>query len=569
MTQALILDRPPSPKWGLQDMVTARHQRIMPTSKRVPWAGRETPPPHLAAYAPVGVWRDRTIGELARARAMVAPETPVFLGAAPRATGDLVADAEALLASLIDLGLRTGNVVAAQLPNWPEAAVINLAAALGGFVINPIVHIYRDLEVGQMLADGVARVFFVAERFRSIAYAAMVERLRPRLPNLAHVAFVRSAREGSYEAMISAGRGRAPASPSVDPNAAKMLLYTSGTTGRAKGVLHSHNTLMRVSDVAVARWGIAEGDVILMPSPVGHISGFTNGLELPFQAGTQTVLMEAWDAETGCDLIEAHGVAGTVAATPFLQELTTVAQARGKRLPSLKFFACGGAAVAPDLVRAANVAFAHPIAFRVFGSSEVPLITLGFQGAANAELAATTDGEIVDYEVRIVNDDGAEVAPGEEGEILARGPAMLLGYADGADTAAAITADGFFQTGDLGRVTPDKALIVTGRKKDLIIRGGENISAREIEDVLTRHPAIAEAAVVAIPHPRLGEGVCAFLVARGTAPDAATLAAFVASSGLARQKTPERFEWLAVLPRTASGKVRKDQLRLIAASLVP
>lgn len=567
--QALTLDSPPSPKWGLRDSVFARERRIMPTSKRVPWAGRAMPPPHLAAYARAGVWRDRTIGELARDRAMAAPDTLVFLGTSARSAGTLVADAEALLASLIDLGLRPGEVIAVQLPNWPEAAVINLAAALGGFVINPIVHIYRDLEVGQMLADGVARVFFVAERFRSIAYAAMVERMRPRLPHLAHVAFVRSALGDGYEAMLAAGRGRAPASAPVDPNAVKMLLYTSGTTGRAKGVLHSHNTLMRVSDQAVARWGIAEGDVILMPSPVGHISGFTNGLELPFQAGTRTVLMEAWDAEQACDLIEAHGVAGTVAATPFLQELVTVAAARGKRLPSLKVFACGGASVASELVRAANAAFAHPIAFRVFGASEVPLVTLGFQGAANAELAATTDGEIVDYEVRIVNDEGAEVAPGHEGEILARGPAMLLGYADAADTAAAITADGFFQTGDLGRVTPENALIITGRKKDLIIRGGENISAREIEDVLTQHPAIAEAAVIAIPHARLGEGVCAFLVARDHTPDDATLAAFVAASGLARQKTPERFEWLITLPRTPSGKVRKDQLRLIAASLEP
>jgi acyl-CoA synthetase (AMP-forming)/AMP-acid ligase II len=537
----------------------------MQSQADVSWRDRLFPPPHLARYARAGVYRERTIGDLARDRAMAEPDAPVFLGLEGWTVGRIVADAEALLAALQALGVRPGEAIASQLPNWPEAAVVNLACAIGGFVIAPIVHIYRDLEVGQMLADSRARAFFVAEHFRRFGYADMIERLRPRLEHLAYVAFVRSDQPGSFEALVEAGRGRSPTSANVDPNAVKMLLYTSGTTGRPKGVLHSHNTLMRVSDQAVARWGIVPGDAILMPSPVGHISGFTNGLELPFQAGTRTVLMEAWDAEQACDLIEAHGVAGTVAATPFLQELATIARARGSRLPSMRFFACGGAAVSPDLVRAANAAFAQPIAFRVFGASEVPLVTLGFP--RDAELAATTDGEIIDYEVRIVDDGDANVPSGNEGEILARGPSMLLGYADLDDTAAAITADGFFRTGDLGRVSAAHALTVTGRKKDLIIRGGENISAREIEDVLTRHPGVAEAAVVGMPHPRLGEGVCAFLIACGPPPDVATLAAFVADSGLARQKTPERFEWLAALPRTASGKVRKDQLRQIAASL--
>jgi len=514
---------------------------------------------HLDRYRERGFYRDRTIADLARDRAMAEPDACVFLGDPGWSIARVVADAEALHAALAGLGVEPGEVVAFQTPNWPEAAVIDLACALGGFVIAPIVIIYRDAEVAQMLADSRARVFFVAHTFRGHDFSAMVARLRPALPHLAHVAFVRAEAADGYEAMIAAG-GRIDA-PRVDPDAVKLLLYTSGTTGRPKGVLHSHNTLARVTDQAVARWGIRRGDPVLMPSPVTHISGFSNGLELPFLGGTQTVLMEAWNAEAALALIVEHGVAGTVAATPFLAELAAVARARGERLPSLRFFACGGAAVAPDLVRQANAAFARPCAFRVFGSSEVPLVTLGFQGLADAELAATTDGAIVDYEVLLIDEAGGQVADLQEGEILARGPSMLLGYADTVQTAEAIGSDGYFRTGDLGRITRDGALTITGRVKDLIIRGGENISAKEIEDVLAAHPCVAQVAVVAMPHARLGEGVCAFVVARGETPAVAVLADFVGASGLARQKIPERFMFVDALPMTASGKVRKDRLR--------
>jgi non-ribosomal peptide synthetase component E (peptide arylation enzyme) len=248
-----------------------------------------------------------------------------------------------------------------------------------------------------------------------------------------------------------------------------------------------------------------------------------------------------------------------VAATPFLVELAAAARESGKGLPSFRFFACGGAAVPNELIPAANAAFENCHAFRVFGASEVPLVSFGWPH--DEHLAATTDGQIVDYQVRIVDDQDRDLADGEEGEILACGPGMMLGYADQQQTAEAITSDGFFRTGDLGVRTANGAITITGRKKDLIIRGGENISAKEIEDVLHLHPGVKEAAVVAMPHERLGEGICAYVIAEGDAPSPADLAAHVAASGLAKQKTPEHFEFVADLPRTASGKVRKDQLR--------
>ena len=496
----------------------------------------------------------------------------MFVAEAGDATrAGLLRDAEALAVALADHGLIAGDVVSFQTPNWLEAAVINLAAALSGLVINPIVPIYRDAEVGMMLADCRARAFFVAAEFRRYDFAAMARRLRPGLPALAHVFLVRGAADDmpGLADLIAQGRGRRFNRPQVDPGAVKMLLYTSGTTGRPKGVLHSHNTLDRVMRESARHWGIGRGDALIMPSPVTHVSGYANGLEMPFVAQSRTLLMEAWDANLAIDLIEEHQIVGTVAATPFLTELAAAARARDTRLPSLRFFACGGAAVPPDVIPAANAAFDHCHAFRVFGSSEAPLISLGYPAPADAMLAATTDGAIIDYDVRVVDSDERDVTPGEEGEILARGAAMFLGYADAAQTAEALTADGYFRTGDLGCVTHEGAVLITGRKKDLIIRGGENISAREIEDVLHLHPAVAEATVVAMPHERLGEGICAVVILRaGGVADAAALAAHVAASGLAKQKIPERFDFVDEFPRTAAGKIRKDQLRARIAEAV-
>ncbi|NWG90928.1 MAG: AMP-binding protein [Parvularculaceae bacterium] len=529
------------------------------------WSWLDAPAPHHRRYAKGGFWRNETIADRAYALADRDPTAAMFLDAGPRADRQgVIADAEALCLSLTELGLRQGDVVSFQVPNWIEAAVINLAAAMGGFIVNPIVPIYRDAEVGMMLADCRAKALFLSPSFRNYDYGAMIERLRPSLPALRHVVFVRGRRDGAlaFDDLVNAGARRGFSRPAVDPGGVKMLLYTSGTTGRPKGVLHSHNTIARAVECCVRHWSIRPGDAIIMPSPVTHISGYSNGLELPLLAETRTVLMESWNAREAISLIERHEVAGTVAATPFLVELANAARLAGTRLPSLRFFACGGAAVPPDVIPSANAAFERCRAFRVFGASEVPLVTLGFPAAADERLAATTDGRIVDYDVRIVDNADRDVAPGEEGEILARGPAMFLGYADEKQTQEAVTAEGYFRTGDLGRVTPEGAVVITGRKKDLIIRGGENISAKEIEDVLHVHPTVAEAAIVAMPHPRLGEGICAYvIIKRGATADAKALGDHVAASGLARQKIPERFEFVSDFPRTASGKIRKDQLR--------
>lgn len=519
----------------------------------------EVPAPHQRNFATGGLWPEQTIADRAEDWATSRPDEICLIDPqGAMSVAEVWQEAMALASALRARGLVRGDVVAFQLPNWREAAVLNMAAALSGLVLNPIVPIYRDAEMRIMLGDCGARAIFVPHIFRKVDYLAMARRVQGDLPGLVHIFTVRGEGSDDYRALVASGAGLPSAREPVSPQSISMVLYTSGTTGRPKGVLHSHTTLGRIIEQSAAYWGLKRGDALLMPSPVTHVSGYANGLAMPFVAGTRTVLMESWDAGEALALINRHQVVGTVAATPFLVELANRALAQGDPLPSLRFFACGGAAVAPEVITRARKAFAHCAPFRVFGSSEVPLVTFGWPD--DPALAAATDGRIVDYQVRIVDEAGRDLPDGQEGEILARGPAMMIGYADPAQTAEALDEQGYFRTGDLGLRDARGGLTITGRKKDLIIRGGENISATEIEQVLLTHPTVADCAVVAMPHPRLGEGVCAYVVAQGEVL-VKELAVHVAQSGLARQKIPERFELVESLPRTASGKIRKDQLR--------
>ncbi|MBA4355236.1 MAG: cyclohexanecarboxylate-CoA ligase, partial [Novosphingobium sp.] len=429
-----------------------------------PWDWLPIPAPHQAAFAQSGAWAMKTLADLARERAAQTPDFVCFVdGEGEYTFAGVLAQAQALAAALQARGLVAGDVIAFQVPNWREAAVINLAAVIGGMIVNPIVTIYRDAEMLMMLGDCRARAIFVPQVWRRVDYAAMAGRCRDALPDLEHVFTVRGQGPDDYAALIAAASDAAFVAPQVNPMGVKMVLYTSGTTGRPKGVLHSHCTLTRIVAESGRHWGIAAGEATLMPSPVTHVSGYANGLEAPFICGIRSVLMEAWNADEALALIEQHQLVGTVAATPFLVELAAAARAAGTRLPSFRFFACGGAAVPADLIPAANAAFENCRAFRVFGASEVPLVTFGWPH--DETLAATTDGEVVDYDVRIVDHDDNDLPRGSEGEILARGAGMMMGYADAAQTAEAITADGYFRTGDLGVLSERGAITITGRKK--------------------------------------------------------------------------------------------------------
>jgi acyl-CoA synthetase (AMP-forming)/AMP-acid ligase II len=481
--------------------------------------------------------------------------------------GSIVEEARRLATALAALGVNRKDVVSFQLPNWREAVAIDLAASILGLVVNPIIPIYRDRELTFILDDASARVLFIPDRFRGFDYPDMLRRLRGSLPQLEQVVVVRAERppEGmlDYRQLVDDAVPMEAAPPAVDPDELKLLLYTSGTTGRPKAVMHSHNTLTRAIDNGREAWGLTGGDIMLMPSPVTHITGFANGIELPFLTDTRSAFLDQWRVERAVEFIERIGASACISATPFLQELVQHAERCGTRLPSLRLFVCGGASVPPDLIYSAHRMLANCRACRAYGSTEAPLVTVGYPRPEDEYLAANTDGRIFDWEVQVRDDDDRVLSAGQDGEIVVRGAALMLGYKDVEQTREAFTADGYFRTGDIGHVTPQGAIIITDRKKDLIIRGGENLSAREIEDVLYGHPDIQEAAVVSMPHARLGEGVCAYLVMKpGCKPlTSGALQPYLGEVLLARQKWPEQVEIRDALPKTASGKVRKDLLR--------
>lgn len=509
-----------------------------------------------------GFWQNRTIAHHLNELVATRPHQPLVIEAGRTLTAaQLHADARRLAGNLLRQGLRRGQVVSFQLPNWYEAVLIELACAYGGFVCNPIVTIYRDAEVDFIIKDSGSAFFFAPEQFRSFSYRDMVHRLRPGWDGT-QVVSVRgdSACPSSFEQLMLGEP--ANLDPLPDPNHVKLIMYTSGTTSRAKGVLHTHNTIaMEIANFS--RWLKLDGrDVVLMPSPLGHITGYLYGIQLPITLGIPVVLMETWDVETAVELIERHQVTFTIGATPFLQELSNFCLRSGKRLPSLRYFPTGGAPVPPEVVLAADRAFERCISFRLYGSTEAPTVTLGVTDPQLQELRANTEGHVVGHEIKLVDANGNLVKPGEEGEILTRGPEMFVGYALAEQNEGAFDEEGYFRTGDLAVESPETCLTITGRKKDIIIRGGENLSPKEIEDVLYTHPAVREAAVVAMPHARLGETCCAFVTLKpGAQFDFEAMLGILSKSGLAKQKFPERLEIVETLPYTAAGKIRKNVLR--------
>jgi acyl-CoA synthetase len=510
-----------------------------------------------------------TVADHARVQAIERPAAVAlhFQGAPSATFGEIWAEGLAVAAALQSLGLLPGDVLSFQLPNWRETVVINLAAASLGLIVNPIIPIYRGAELAFILRDCRSKAIFIPHHYRSFDFEAMLKALRPELPDLRHVLTVRSGSltESTYENMLRHRQRPVPTQVEgrFDARARKLILYTSGTTGRAKGVVHSHGSIFAATTAPATQWPLGDADVMLMPSPVTHIAGYTMGLELPFYTGVKSALVDRWDPASVIRFVDEVGASASVGATPFLRELLDEAQKQGNALASMRLFACGGASIPADLIYRTRKLNPACRAFRIYGATEVPFITTAFRADAPERLSAETDGRLSDYEVKIVDSENRQVPPGREGEILVRGRAMMLGYTDARDTGSAFDSHGYFKTGDIGRITPEHAIVVTGRIKDLIIRGGENLSAKEIEDALQRHPAITEAAVVSMPHPRLGEGVCAFL--RMRAPEQqlsiAEIGRFLDEIGLARQKCPERVEYVSDFSRTASGKIRKDVLR--------
>lgn len=522
-------------------------------------------------YLSEGHWTKTTLVEAARKALAADPEHLLLIEGENKLTRRQCWDQSLRLADFfLSRGLEQGDVISFQLPNWTETGVIALAARMTGLVINPIPPIYRESELGYILADCRAKMIFIPGQFRKQDYAAMLAELRSTLPELRDVVVVRGSGELTWDMAISQPAADESVLPVVDPSSVMMVMYTSGTTGKPKGVLHTHYSYDHRARAMGEAWKIGPADVVFMPSPVTHITGALWAFDMTWIHGSTSVLMDVWTVDEGIQVIESNRCTVNGGATPFLQQLLDTASHRPEAIRSLRLFFCGGTTVSPDLIRRASATFPGCLFFRCYGSTEMVTATLGIRDAAQADLGADTDGEIVyPAELKIIDAVSDQPLPdGQEGEIIARGPGLFVGYVHPADNEGNFDDDGFFRMGDLGQIVNGNYIVITGRKKDIIIRSGENISPKEVEDLLFNHPAVAEVAIVAMPSPTTGEKGCAFIIPRpGQTIDLPEIRRFLDSEGLARQKFPEHVVLVDDLPRVPSGKVKKDVLRITARQL--
>jgi cyclohexanecarboxylate-CoA ligase len=498
------------------------------------------------AYAR-GLWVATTLADSLQAAALATPERVVLVDGTIRMDSQTLHDQATALAYAMTRRAPTGSVVSFMLPNWHEAAVVYLAATLAGMVVNPILPSLRDHELRFILDDADTRIIFVPCTFRGHDYAWMLSRVTAAMDSPPEVVVVRG-QPGAHPAYAGLFDEPAVTLPTLDPDAVRMILYTSGTTGRPKGVLHTHNSLHALISQIRDHWLVEPGDTFLVSSPIAHIGGSIYAFECPLLLGSTAVLMERWDAADAVDLMVAERCTHMAGATPFLEQILEAAERQGTYLPDLKVFICGGASVPPSLIRRAAAYFERATVTRVYGSTEVPVTTVG--APHDADHAAETDGRPGIADIKLT-----------DGEIRARGAQMLVGYLHAEDEADSFDDEGYFRTGDLGRWDGD-CLVVTGRAKDIIIRNGENISPKEVEDILVCHPGIAEVAVVGLPDVRTGERACAVVVpTTEPGPDVADLREFLEAHGVARFKIPERVAIWDALPKNDAGKVLKHQIR--------
>ena len=522
-------------------------------------------------YVAQGYWRNRTMADEARDLVARAPDHIIVSDdGVSHSAGEIYDLARRLAGALIARGLRPGDRISWQLPNWREAMIIDLAATMAGLIVNPMVPIYREAETGFMMEDIAARLVFVPHLFRGHDYVAMMRRVIPKLSTAPGLVVVRGTADGatSLEDLIAGGDPNI-ALPEVSPNAVKLIMYTSGTTGRAKGALHTHNTVGAMAQMFSGHIGASIEDRALVSSPVTHITGAILAAQLPWVTGVRAVMMDLWNGTRALELIDEHRITITNGAAPFMADLVRAAQDRDTERGSLRVFIAGGSAISKALGNDAQRIFPNCTFFRCYGATETPIATLGLMDRGAVRYNLQTDGRPFYTDLKIVDPHtGAPVPAGTEGEILMRGAQTMQGYIRAEDNITAFDAEGYFRSGDLGRFVSDDWIEISGRAKDIIIRFGEKLSPREIEDTLRGYAKIRDIAIIARPDKRTGESACAFVVPiAGEHPTLADLAGYLIEQGFAKQKIPEHLVLVDALPMTAAGKVQKHILRERAKAL--
>jgi 3-phosphoshikimate 1-carboxyvinyltransferase len=520
--------------------------------------------------------------------------------------GEVKAEADRVSALLLELGVGRGEAVAVQLPNWSEFVSIALGIMQIGAVVTPIMPVFGPRETTMVLARSHARVLFLPDYFRK--RYPMVELLdvideakrQKRRLDLEHVVVLREKNrhgtDGTVEVApipdwaIDAARAAewswhyydaALASVSVDPALIAsrsprdddycQLLFTSGTTGEPKGVQQTYRSLGLATAMEVQHLGLTSADRIYAPSPLAHQTGFLYGLLLAWRLRVALVIQPVWDAPLS--LKQAFGDAKATfvqAATPFLTDLVSLVENGSPSPESLRIFVATGAAVPRALAQKATGVLGASV-LGAFGTTETCLGTLSAPDDRPEDAWGTDGRTLPGIRIRIVDDEGREVAAGVEGNYELHSPTVFGGYLERPDlTADVFTADGWYRTGDLAIVDEAGFLHITGRVKDVINRGGEKIPVVEIENLLYQHPQVTDVAIVGMPDERLGERACAFIVAAGT--DArlgfTQMQEYLAQAGVSKYYWPERIEFVDALPRNPVGKIQKNLLRERAAALV-
>ncbi|MCF3134358.1 class I adenylate-forming enzyme family protein [Streptomyces olivochromogenes] len=483
----------------------------------------------------------RTLWELVARRAELTPDRPVFLqDDRTLSFGELHDRAERVAAGLYGMGVRPGTVVAWQLPTRIETALLSFALARLGAVQSPVIPFYRDREVGFALSRSQAAYFAVPGTWRGFDHTGMARRLGAK---------------GVFEAYddLPDGDPGVLPDPPAEGTSVRWIYWTSGTTSDPKGVLHTDRSLIAGGSCLAHALHLSSEDVGSMAFPYAHIAGPDYTVMLLLY-GFPAVLFEQFAMPDALEGYRRHGVTVAGGSTAFYSMFLAEQRKRPDRkvIPTLRLLAGGGAPKPPEVyhsvVREMGVQLTHG-----YGMTEVPMITMGSPDDSAENLATTEGRPPKGMEIRIV-----------DGEVRLRGEAVCQGYLDPAQTKDAFDAEGFLRTGDLGRLTAGGHLVLTGRLKDVIIRKGENVSAKEIEDLLHRHPDVGDVAVIGLPDAERGERVCA-VVEQPPGAAELTLAAVTAhlrAEGLSVYKLPEQLELVDALPRNETlRKVLKYKLR--------
>jgi acyl-CoA synthetase (AMP-forming)/AMP-acid ligase II len=521
-----------------------------------------------AEFRAHGYWGDTSLPRYVDRWADDDPDHPFLSDGVSRFTyGGFREAAWNLAAALHGLGAKPGERVAVQLPNWNEYFLVYAACARLGVVMVPVVPVYREAEVRFIVENAGAVGLVTCGEFRGFDHASMASSVAAAVPGLGFRVVVRAQARGdavALDELLAGSRDTSGLPPVASPDQPHLILYSSGTEARPKGCLHTWNSSSFLPKQAARALNLGRDDVMFVPSPVTHALGLTLGVMAPVIAGASVELLDVFDPKVALERIGTSRCTGTASPAPFIRMMLDAFDPGLHDVSRLRFWLSAGAPIPAALVAEAATRFAGCRLVTAYGSSEVMMATVCRPEDPIERVASSDGAPVPGVEIRIVDPDGKEVPAGSDGEIRYRGPGRLIQYWNRPDlTTAATDSEGWWRTGDLGRLDDHGYLRVTGRLKDIIIRGGFNISAREVEEALLQHPAIANVALVGLADPVVGERACAVIVPRGGVK--VTLGELydylTTERKIAVWKVPERIEFVEDFPVTATGKIQKFALR--------